>query len=322
LLGIGGDVIVLDDPHNTRQAESEAERLSALTWWSEISATRLNNPRESAIVVIMQRLHEDDISGVILSSERSSDWCHLCIPMSYEQRRHCVTATSDSPRALQEFAPHAHRGVGLARSTRPVWGIFAHPELRRTRIILIDAWRKHLQMHGAPTPRLEDEVVKIGDTPQVVRRKGMLWEKRVGHEWGLVEWVAQTCRKWGVQKLLVENKASGITAAQELRRLHGREGWAVQLVDPKGSDKVARALAVQPLFASGLIYAPDRAWVEMWMTELCLFPKARHDDLVDSTTQALKYLRDVGAVQFDDEVAAEEADRVRLRPRLQSLYPC
>ena len=53
-----------------------------------------------------------------------------------------------------------------------------------------------------------------------------------------------------------------------------------------------------------------------------LFPKARHDDLVDSTTQALKYLRDVGAVQFDDEVAAEEADRVRLRPRLQSLYPC
>jgi len=150
----------------------------------------------------------------------------------------------------------------------------------------------------------------------------MLWEKRVGHEWGLVEWVAQTCRKWGVQKLLVENKASGITAAQELRRLHGREGWAVQLVDPKGSDKVARALAVQPLFASGLIYAPDRAWVEMWMTELCLFPKARHDDLVDSTTQALKYLRDVGAVQFDDEVAAEEADRVRLRPRLQSLYPC
>jgi hypothetical protein len=48
LLGIGGDVVVLDDPHNTRGAESEAERLSALTWWSEVSTTRLNDPKQSA----------------------------------------------------------------------------------------------------------------------------------------------------------------------------------------------------------------------------------------------------------------------------------
>ena len=84
LLGIGGDVVLIDDPHNTRNAESEAERQQALTWWREISTTRLNDPKQSAIVVIMQRLHEEDVSGVILSSEWSSEWTHLCIPAEYE----------------------------------------------------------------------------------------------------------------------------------------------------------------------------------------------------------------------------------------------
>jgi hypothetical protein len=58
LLGIGGDIILIDDPHNTNSAESDAERAMARTWWREISTTRLNDPKQSAIVVIMQRLHE------------------------------------------------------------------------------------------------------------------------------------------------------------------------------------------------------------------------------------------------------------------------
>jgi predicted phage terminase large subunit-like protein len=412
LLGIGGDVILIDDPHNTEEVESDAERKTALNWWKEISTTRLNDPKRTPLIVVMQRLHEEDVSGQILSSEWSDDWTNLMIPMTYEHRRHCVTTVLDwqDPRGLDDDGePLLERGVPvdvraarileeregmlmwperfgqkeiarisaelgpymasgrLQQSPQPkgggifkrdfvevwdppdrmfpvmsyviasvdgaftekqsndpsamtVWGVFVHPELRKTRIILIDAWRKHLQLHGAPTPRLEHEILRFGDTPQVVRRKGMLWERRVGHEWGLVEWVAQTCRKWGVHHLLVENKGPGISAAQELQRLHGREGWSVQLFEPK-EDKLSRALACQPLFSNGLVYAPDKAWVETWMTELCNFPVAKHDDLVDSTSMALSYLRGVGAV-FDDEVAATEADRVRPRSRLAPLYPC
>src|SRR5262249_985940 len=111
LLGIGGDIIVLDDPHNTKQAESEAERLSALTWWREISTTRLNNPKESALVVVMQRLHEEDVTAVILSSQ--IDFCHLMIPMEYESRRHCVTSLGwQDPRGLDDDGqPLLVRGV-------------------------------------------------------------------------------------------------------------------------------------------------------------------------------------------------------------------
>jgi hypothetical protein len=101
LLGIGGDVLVVDDPHNVAQAESEAERETVSNWWSELSTTRLNDPKQSAIVVIMQRLHEADVSGTILSGDE--DWCHLIIPMEYDWRRHCSTSLGwNDPRGLDD----------------------------------------------------------------------------------------------------------------------------------------------------------------------------------------------------------------------------
>jgi predicted phage terminase large subunit-like protein len=120
--------------------------------------------------------------------------------------------------------------------------------------------------------------------------------------------------------LLVENKASGITAAQELQRLHGREGWSVELCQPKG-DKVARALAVEPMFAQGMIYAPARSWADELIDQLCMFPKAAHDDLVDAIVQGLWYLRTWGFLRFDAEARAEELDGVRHRTPKRALYP-
>ena len=91
LLGIGGNIIDVDDPHNTEEVESEAERETVLTWWRELRSTRLNDPKQAAIVVIMQRLHAEDVSGFILDGPDADDWTHLMIPMSYDSRRHCVT---------------------------------------------------------------------------------------------------------------------------------------------------------------------------------------------------------------------------------------
>jgi predicted phage terminase large subunit-like protein len=135
-----------------------------------------------------------------------------------------------------------------------------------------------------------------------------------------VEWVAETCRIWGVEKLLIEGKASGITAAQELQRLYGREPWSVQLINPK-SDKVARALAVQPLFANGQIYAPARDWSDLVITEMMMFPHGRFDDLTDTASMALNYLRAVGEARTDVEVKADEIGGVMHKPRTAALYP-
>lgn len=98
LIGLGGDVIIVDDPHNTEEVESPADRERAINWWKELSSTRLNNSSLSAIVVIMQRLHELDVSGFILSSEDAEQWCHLMVPMRHDIARHCITELWEDPR--------------------------------------------------------------------------------------------------------------------------------------------------------------------------------------------------------------------------------
>jgi hypothetical protein len=101
LLGLGGDIIVVDDPHNTESVESEAERENVLDWWRELSTTRLNDPKQAAIVVIMQRLHEEDVSGTILSA--NEDWVHYCVPMEYDSGRHCSTLLGwNDPRGVDD----------------------------------------------------------------------------------------------------------------------------------------------------------------------------------------------------------------------------
>jgi predicted phage terminase large subunit-like protein len=136
-----------------------------------------------------------------------------------------------------------------------------------------------------------------------------------------MEWVEDTCTRFKVDKLLIEAKASGISAAQELRNRYGSRPWAVQLMPVKG-DKLARALAVQPMFSQGMIYAPDRDWADLVITEMSMFPLGRFSDLTDSASQGLKYLRDVGLAESDEEVSIYETEMVRPRPRLKSLYPC
>ncbi len=363
LLGIGGDVVLIDDPHNINSVESDAERLTTRTWWREISTTRLNDPKQSAIVVIMQRLHEEDVSGVILSSEWGSEWVHLQIPMEYEWRRHCSTVLGwEDPRGCEndeplvvrdavgapiprdtaaaealeqrdgwlmwperfgpreiarikaELAPYMASGR-LQQSPQPakggifqrdwwqlyespdgkfppfehvvasldsaftakeqndpsgltVWGVFSHEGKRR--IMLAHAWRKHLAFSG---PRIEKEP----------NETLLAYKQRTRPTWGLVEWLEDTCTRFKVDRLLIEAKASGISAAQELRNRYGSRPWAVQLMQVSG-DKLARALAVQPMFSQGTIFAPDRDWSDLVITEMSMFPAGRFSDLTDSAS--------------------------------------
>lgn len=161
----------------------------------------------------------------------------------------------------------------------------------------------------------------------------------------LVDKVVQTCREMKVDHLLIEAKASGISVAQEIRRLYRHETFAVQLIDPKTMDKVARLHSTVPIFApevqkaggktvlgpdgrpvvlrEGLVWAPDRTWSDMVMTEVGLFPKGKRKDLTDTTSQALRWLRDTGMLQLAPERLAEidEARQYENQKAPGPLYP-
>ena len=165
---------------------------------------------------------------------------------------------------------------------------------------------------GSVTSRIEKAGMEA-DVPKIMLTNA--WKGHYEfHE--LVEKIVETARQSKVDILLVENKGPGHSVAQEIRRLCGMEEFQVRLVDPGDLDKVARLYAVQHLFAEGLVYAPTklgdadafRVWADMVITEVESFPKGVHDDLVDTVSQAINFMRKSGMITRGVERTFELAE--------------
>jgi predicted phage terminase large subunit-like protein len=139
----------------------------------------------------------------------------------------------------------------------------------------------------------------------------------------LVNKVAITAKRLKVDKLLIEGKASGISVAQEIRRLYAHEGFGVQLINPGAQDKVARLYSVQHIFADMIVHAPDKEWAEKTITQVSQFPKSKHKDLTDTVSQAVRHLRDIGMLTRAPERQADLDESLRFRGNegKQALYP-
>jgi phage terminase large subunit-like protein len=124
-----------------------------------------------------------------------------------------------------------------------IWGVFFNEENEK-RICLIHGWRKHLAFSGPRNDRLPNESLEC-------------YYRRTSRNWGLMEWCAHSCELFKVDKLLIEAKANGISAAQELQNRYGLRRWGIQLCPVKG-DKVSRALAVQPKPTRACRFTPRR----------------------------------------------------------------
>lgn len=88
--GERSDTVILDDPHSVKDQESDVIRKGTVDWFSSAMSNRLNDMEKSSIICIMQRVHEEDVSGYILDNDLGYE--HLCIPALYEPDRRCVTA--------------------------------------------------------------------------------------------------------------------------------------------------------------------------------------------------------------------------------------
>lgn len=430
--GERGDRVVLDDPHNVKEGESEEVRRSTVTWFREAMNNRVND-RDSAIVVIMQRVHEEDVSGVILSELRQ-EYEHLCIPYEWEGQKIISTVPNmvwnEDPRTKEgqeawperlpmpwrtfrvTLGPYAvasqynqrpsPRGGGIFKrdwwqvwdppavlqilpdgeerlvqkfptcdfiiasldgafgqkqendwTALTIWGIFknapgvlpastrqqrpyldqimtdtrgkvpgalqaAHRFTQPPNLMLMHGWRKRLPLNGFEIERAE------GESDAQFRQREM-------REWGIVQWVIYSCRRLGVNVLLVEAKANGIDVANEVRRQMGGQRFGVELIDPGRLDKVGRAYAVQHIWADSMVYAPVdepdgtgfRDWADEVISEMAVFPKGGHDDYTDTATQVAKWLRDRGLLQHGHEIARELADEIAYKSTAVSkpLYP-
>jgi len=194
-------------------------------------------------------------------------------------------------------------------SAMAIFATFRHPETNEFGIMLVHCWSKRLPIHGDTSPRFQGESHKA-------------YERRCGDNWGLVEWIWHCCDAYGVQQLFIEGKASGLSVFQEIERRQSLRPWACDIDTGKGAgDKTNRLTSVQPLFSQGLIWAPDRDWSDLFINQLCSYPKARHDDLVDCASSALRKMREMGLIQHTDEREYEELVEQNRPQALAPLYP-
>ncbi|MEY5061828.1 MAG: hypothetical protein RIS45_1749 [Planctomycetota bacterium] len=366
LTGVRADRVIIDDPHSVDSASSETQRESEVTTFLEAVPTRLNNPAKSAIVVIMQRLHEEDVSGVILDRQLGYD--HIMLPMRFDPSRAFTTMLGVDDLRDEEgellfpdrFPEHVVERDSAVMGPYATAGQFQQEPIPRGEGIIQRQWWQVWEDERYPpldyviasvdtayTTKTEndmsamtvwgifsqDPVAEAGRTgesyaiervykaphPKVIMLYG--WAERLPlHD--LVNKISDTAKRFRIDKLLIENKAAGISVAQEIRRLYASADFAVQLMDTGNQDKVARAYSIQHLFSEGLIYAPDRSWADMVINQTTSFPRGKHDDLVDTVTQALRYLRTTGLLQRPDEVNAEiERGMVFEGAGPEPLYP-
>lgn len=321
-LGTGerGDRFIIDDPHNVKTAESEATRESTLHWFSEVVPSRLNSLKEGVIVVIMQRVHDRDVSGFILEKELGYE--HLMIPMEYEPERKCYTSIGwQDPRERpgELMWPERFSAEDIARLKKELsaWGgTFAIEGQLQQRPVPRGGglFKKHWFKVVPATPAGGLRRVRAWDLAATVKEGGGDPDYTVGILMALdregfyyIEDMVRLRDTPEVVERAILSTASrdGYDVRIRLPQDPGQAGKA-QIsyltrrlagyhVDPEreSGSKITRTEPFAAQVEAGNVYLVDdhgSGWNDEFLNEVCRFPRADHDDTVDAATGAFRLL--------------------------------
>lgn len=304
LTGRGGNIIVLDDIMNPDDAASEVGLRSVNRWFEQTLYSRLNNKNEDVIIIVQQRLHVDDLVGIVLEQ---GGWVHLNLP------------------AIAQSFDRIPIGPNLFHTREP--GDILHPARESERTLrhirkTIGSYAFSGQYLQNPVP-MEGEIVKwewftFGEFPEEFEAIVQSWDtamKPGAHN------DYSVCTTWGVkdrhaylidlyraqlnypdlkravksqflkhqpERILIEDAASGTSLLQDL---HNEPGMHCNWVKPD-RDKLSRLVSVTALIESGQVILQNSApWMDDFRSELLQFPNGRHDDQVDSMSQFLNWFK-------------------------------
>lgn len=312
ITGEGADTLVIDDPHDRNAAHSELERTTGLTTFDESLSTRLNDPATGAIVVIMQRLHVNDLTGHLLSGQEP--WVHLCLPMEFEPDVRCPLDQRTVPGEPLWPARFTPAVVAALKARLGPYGaagqLQQRPSPRGGGVWPIEKFQTYKSDPGPMEQYVQSWDFAFKKTEDGSFVVGQVWGKRGAGFYLLDQMrfrggfnamcgaVLQLSAKWpAALTKLVEPKANGEAVLDSLRQ----HVAGLVPVEVEGS-KEARAEAVSPAIYAGNVFLPDKAiapWVTEFVGEVEAFPNGAHDDQVDAASQALKHLTGSGHGMFD-----------------------
>lgn len=348
--GEGGSRIIIDDPHSATDAQSDQVRNAAIEWFSQTMSTRLNTPKKDAVVVVMQRLHEDDVSGYIL---RQGGYEHLCLPMEWDgEKRTTILGAYDKREVVGELLCPDRFGDEEVNRLKVNLGTYGsagqlqqQPAPTGGGLIKVDHF--NIWPIGRSFPKIT-HIVQSYDTAFTEKTDGDptacavfgiyendkgcknvllldAWTKHLSYP-DLRKTVADS---WGKtyaggsypDVVLIEEKGSGQSLIQDLRRT----GISIRAYNPGRADKLSRLHRIAPLLEAGILSVPRSnsgtgyaAWANELIMQATKFPVASHDDLVDALTQAMIYLQDGGFLRLKEDF--EEKKSPYLKKELYNPY--
>ena len=312
LTGRGANLIIIDDPLKPEDALSESRRQDVNNWFDSTLLSRLNDKATGCIIVIMQRLHQDDLVGHILGQD---DWTVVSFPAIAETDEQVTFETIFGPRTFRRVAGEAlhpaRESATRLRVTQEQIGTYNFSSQYQQNPIPVGGAivKAHWLMTYTDLPpdvqiayRVQswDTAVKTKDisdysvcTSWIVDKQGRYYlvdviRKKLEYP-DLRKAVIEAAKNFGPHKVLIEDKTSGSSLLQDLKRdglskLHA-------YTPPAGQDKIMRLHTLTHIFEGGKVLLPAQApWLQDYRLELLGFPGSKHDDQVDSTTQALDYL--------------------------------
>ena len=314
--GKGADLLIIDDPHSEQDGQSLDAAVFDKTYEWYTSGPRQRLQPGGAIIIVMTRWHKRDLTGKIIkaSSQRdgTDDWEVIEFPAlmpsgnslwpEFWSQKELLALQNELPsskwEAQYQQSPTSEEGALVKRewwkrwerddppicefiiqswdtaflktrradfSACTTWGVFYQPDedgVTRANIILLDAYKKRMEF-----PELKKTAMEFYNN-----------------------WQPDAC--------IIEAKAAGAPLVFELRAM----GIPVSEYTPsRGNDKVARVNAVADMFASGVVWCPETRFGEMVIEEFASFPVGEHDDLVDSSTQALLRFRQGGFLRLSSD---------------------
>lgn len=298
--GEGGDFIVADDPHKVGEAESIKNREGVLDWWDHEMSSRGNDPKKVCKVIIMQRIHQQDLSGHMLDQ---GGYEHLCLPAEYDGRNKLTKIGWSDPRKLHgellwpdRFGEPELAEAKLRLGSRQYAGQMQQLPSAQEGDIIKRHWIQRydrrpekfdeqiLSVDCTFTGKSTSDFVAMGAWGRVGSDKYLL--DTVYAQMGITETISALtalCRKWPNTTLkIIENKANGPAVEEMLKhKISGLVLW-----EPQG-DKVSRVHAVSPQFEARNVWFPIGKETDDLIEELCTFPNAVHDDRTDMTSMAL-----------------------------------
>jgi predicted phage terminase large subunit-like protein len=307
--GRGADIIIVDDPMKADDALSDTRRQAVNAWYNNTLRSRLNRQDEGAIIVVMQRLHTDDLVAHLQETEH---WELVSFPVVAEREEHYELTTPYGRRRIHRRAGEvlhpallsalAVEGLRCAMAEYNFAAQYQQDPQPPAGLIVRREWLKFYRPNESP--KEFEQIVLSWDT---ANKTTELSDYSVCTTWGidgqrlylldvlrrkmefpeLKRTVRELAGRWKATIVLIEDKSSGTQLIQELRASNFNLAQAAPAGD---GDKIMRLHAQTAKIEGGFVLFPTAApWLDAYLLELTTFPNSKNDDQVDSTVNALAW---------------------------------